>query len=354
MLNRVVGVVERRQTLPILGNLLLDAEDGRLTVIGTDLELEVKCRADVVVLDQGKMTVPARKLADICRSLADGTEVRLKSNDERCVLTADRGRYVLGTLPAQDFPVVESDGILDSFLLEEGVLKRIFDKTAFAMAQQDVRYYLNGLLLEMQAERIRAVATDGHRLAAFDVASALTLQETRAVIIPFKAVNELRRQLGVEKEMVRVEVGDRMIRFFNGSTTTSSKLVDGRYPEYDRVIPTSLSKVAVAERETLRKALARTAILSNEKFRGVRLVFEPNLLRLVAHNPEQEEAIEEMEIEYDGIETTVAFNVAYLADLLGAVDAGSVEVKFEDGNSSSLWRGVGALCETYVVMPMRL
>lgn len=354
MLSRVVAVVERRQTLPILGNVLLRAEEGSLTMVGTDMEMEMRARCNAEVRECGEVTIPARKLGDICRTLAEGSEIRIKIGAERCVLTAGRGRYVLGTLPAADFPTLESVVPEILFDLEEGVLKRILEKTAFAMAQQDVRYYLNGLLLEIEAGFVRAVATDGHRLACYEHPVDLDVSDARAVIIPFKTVNELRRQLVSGPGVVRVEVGERMIRFVMGDATASSKLVDGRYPEYGRVIPAGLLKVAVADRESLRRALARTAILSNEKFRGLRVSFEPGLLRLVAQNPEQEEAVEEIELSYQGEVTAIGFNVAYLSDLLGAVDSSSVEVQFDDGNSSSLWRGVGGTGETYVVMPMRL
>jgi len=354
ILSRVVAVVERRQTLPILGNLLLRSGDGWLTVVGTDMEIEIRSRCAAEVLEAGEGTVPARKLGDICRSLADGSEIRLKIAGDRCVLTAGRGRYVLGTLPAQDFPVMESVSPELVVEIEEGVLKRVLEKTAFAMAQQDVRYYLNGLFLELDESCLRAVATDGHRLALYVHPCKLAVRESRAVIIPFKTVNELRRQLGFGENAVRLEFGERLIRFVVGDTVSASKLVDGRYPEYARVIPAGLTKVAVADRESLRRALARTAILSNEKYRGLRVSFESGVLRLVAHNPEQEEAVEEMELEYSGESTVIGFNVAYLADLLGAVDSSEVEVHFDDGSSSSLWRGVGASGETYVVMPMRL
>jgi DNA polymerase-3 subunit beta len=238
--------------------------------------------------------------------------------------------------------------------LEEASIKRILDKTAFAMAQQDVRYYLNGLFLHIDKTGIRAVATDGHRLACFDHACEVGVLEPMSVIVPFKTVSELRRQLVTGPSLVEIELGERAIRFRLGDTIISSKLVDGRYPEYQRVIPAELGKEARANREALKKALGRTSILSNEKYRGVRLAFEPGVLRLQAHNPEQEEAVEEMELEYEGEPTTIGFNVSYLSDVLVAVDGDEVEVRFQDGNSSSIWRGAGAVSETYVVMPMRL
>jgi DNA polymerase III subunit beta len=354
VLSRVAGLVERKQTLPILGNLLLSGGQDGLTVVGTDMEVEVRSRGSADVIQEGETTVPARKLAEICRNLPEGVSVRLKVSGDRCVVTAGRGRYVLGTLPAQDFPTLEAEVGSARLVLEEGALKEILEKTAFAMAQQDVRYYLNGLYLELDGSGVRAVSTDGHRLACFDHACESGIAEPIGVIVPYKTVGELRRQLSARKSPIGVEIGDRAIRFEFGDTTISSKLVDGRYPDYQRVIPAELGRTARADKECLRRALSRTAILSNEKYRGVRLAFESGVLRLQSHNPEQEEAVEEMELAYEGEATMIGFNVSYLGDVLGVIEGEEVEVRFQDGNSSSIWRGAGAISETYVVMPMRL
>ena len=354
ILNRIIPVVERKQTLPILGNLLLQAHEDSLTIIGTDLEIEIRSICQSNVIESGVGTIPARKFGDICRSLIDGSDIRIKISNERCFLTAGRGRYVLGTLPAQDFPIMESLKPEVKIEIEEGVLKRIFDKTAFAMAQQDVRYYLNGLLFQAENTGIRAVATDGHRLALYFHSYKLNINNVFSLIIPYKTVNELRRQLSYVNSNVTIEFSERIIRFSFQSTLSTSKLIDGRYPEYERVIPSGLMKVANTDRENLKKALARAAILSNEKYRGLKVIFETGVMRLIAHNPEQEEAVEEMELVYNGDQTIIGFNVSYLSDLLGAIDSSDVEVHFNDGNSSSLWRGVGATGETFVVMPMRL
>jgi DNA polymerase-3 subunit beta len=298
--------------------------------------------------------LPARKLIDICRNLAEGTDIRFRLTNDRCVVTAGRARFTLGVLPAGDFPLMEADlGGLD-VRLPQRALKQILDKTAFAMAQQDVRYYLNGLLIEWSGSGVTAVGTDGHRLAKFHRAMNLDVGETVQVIVPSKTVQELRRQLAAADDEVTVSVGTRNIRFSVGAMVMTSKLVDGRYPEYERVIPRDLGKVAKVSNESLRRALARTAILSNEKFRGVRLAFETGVLRLQAHNPEQEEAEEEIELEYTGETTAIGFNVAYLSDVLGAVEGQDIDVRFSDAGSSSVWRGSGAEDETYVVMPMRL
>lgn len=355
VLSRTCGVVERRQTLPILGNLLLKADVDQVSVVGTDLEVEVKswCKANVVAA--GETTLPARKLLDIIRNLVEGAEIRIKVSGDRCQLTSGRGRYVLGGLPASDFPVVQGDagsGVMVSLI--ESDLKRLLEKTAFAMAQQDVRYYLNGLLFELKDKVIRSVGTDGHRLARYDLASDEVFGDGRSVIVPYKTVTELRRLLGATQRVVSVVIGERVVQFGLGDSVVTSKLVDGQYPDYERVIPLGLNRVAVVEKEALRSSLVRAAVLSNEKYRGVKVSFEPGVLRLQAHNPEQEEAIEELELDFDGEPTTIGFNVAYLGDVISAVDADRIEIRFSDANSSSVWCGVGSEEEVFVVMPMRL
>lgn len=354
VLSKVVGVVERRQTLPILGNLLLSAREDRVGICGTDLEVEVKTSCVASVADEGETTLPARKLMDICRNLTEGAEIRFRLSNERCVVTAGRGRFTLGVLPAPDFPLMDTDIDGLEVKIPEGILRQILDKTSFAMAQQDVRYYLNGLLLEWERSGITAVGTDGHRLAKFHRSLDLEIPERVQVIVPSKTILELRRQLSSTDEDVCVSVGSRSIRLAVGGMVMTSKLVDGRYPEYERVIPRELGKVARVSNEALKRALARTSILSNEKYRGVRLAFEDGVLRLQAHNPEQEEAEEEIELDYKGESSAIGFNVAYLSDVLGAVNSTEIEVRFSDAGSSSVWRGVGAEDETYVVMPMRL
>ncbi len=354
VLSKVVGVVERRQTLPILGNLLVSAHGDRMHVCGTDLEVEVKAHCSASVSQEGETTLPARKLMDICRSLSEGTEIRFRLSNERCVVTAGRGRFSLGVLPAADFPLMEAEIEGFDVKLPEGALRQVLDKTSFAMAQQDVRYYLNGLLIDWSDSGITAVGTDGHRLAKFHRGLKLGMPESLQVIVPSKTVLELRRQLGSTDEEMSVLVGSRSIRLSVGAMVMTSKLVDGRYPDYERVIPRELGKVAVVSSEALKRALARTSILSNEKYRGVRLGFEEGVLRLQAHNPEQEEAEEEIELDYQGDPTAIGFNVAYLSDVLNAVEGDQIQVRFSDAGSSSVWRGAGVDDETYVVMPMRL
>jgi DNA polymerase-3 subunit beta len=355
VLSRGAGVVERRQTLPILGNMLIRAAESCMVVVSTDLEVEVRGSCQAQIFQPGEVTVPARKFLDIVRNLPDGSDLRLKMTGERCQIVSGRGRYVLGTLPAADFPLMQPEPETREFAVEESSFRRLLEKTWFAMAQQDVRYYLNGLLLEVDATGIRGVSTDGHRLARFDLLVALEWDgEKCSVIVPYKTVMELRRQVSVSASPVRIAVGDRAIRFEIGDLVTTSKLIDGRFPEYERVISVALGRKAVLAKERLKGALTRASVLSNEKYRGIRLEFQRNILRLQAHNPEQEEAVEEIDVALDGEPVTLGFNVGYLADVLGAAEGEQVEVWFEDGNTSSIWRGLDAPEEAFVVMPMRL
>lgn len=355
-LSWVCGAIEKRQPLPILGNILLRAERDRLELVGTDLEIEIRSWCEAKVERDGSMAIPARKILDIIRNLPEGSEIAVKGEDEKLRVTSGRGRYVLGTLPAEDFPELQGGELEEiEISVKESELKRLLEKTSFAMAQQDVRFYLNGLLLQVKNGVITGVATDGHRLARYDLKiDGGRKEEEASVIVPYKTIGELRRICSVADRAVRILLGARVARFELENVVITSKLVDGKYPDFERVIPVELSKVAIVEKEGLKRSLVRAAVLSNEKFRGVRIAFEGGMLRLQAHNPEQEEAIEELELEFEGEATSIGFNVAYLSDVLSAVTVDRVEVHFEDGDSSSIWRGVGEERECFVVMPMRI
>lgn len=354
VLLKVGGVVERRQTLPVLGNLLISASDGTVEMSGTDLEVEVKASLAAQVLSGGEITVPARKLIDICRALPEGVEVTLRQEKERFLVLAGRSRFTLSTLPAGDFPSMEGSSGEERIELEQGQLKDLLDRTAFAMAHQDVRYYLNGLLLEVRPDRLVAVATDGHRLAKVELEMESDVGDGLQVIVPRKTVLELGRLLAGGQAPVTLDLGERSFRAVADGVVLTSKLVDGRYPDYDRVIPAGTDRIAVVDRELLRQALQRTAILSNEKYKGVRLHFDSGLLRLQAHNPEQEEAEEELEIDYQAEPAAIGFNVGYLLDVLNVLGTNEVRFAFSDASSSAVLTGGGQEGEVYVVMPMRL
>lgn len=350
----VIGVVERRQTMPILANVLLVARDGRLAVTATDLEVELVAEADMDRVDApGEITVPGRKLLDIVKALPEGSELSLHLDGDRLVVRSGRSRFVLSTLSAADFPVVDDVESALRLELEQGELRELLERTQFAMAQQDVRYYLNGLLLEAGSKVLRAVATDGHRLALAELPVRDQKGRAHQVIVPRKGVQELQRLLGSEGT-VQLQVGSNHIRVTIDDIRFTSKLIDGRFPDYERVIPKPKKNVLVADREVLKSALQRAAILSNEKYRGVRLDVADGTLKIQANNPDQEEARDEIEVEYAGEPMEIGFNVTYLLDALAAIENERVEIGLVDPNSSCLLRAPATEDACYVVMPMRL
>ena len=352
-LQAVIGVVERRQTMPILANLLLVAKDGVLSVTATDLEVELVAVADVTVDSPGEVTVPGRKLLDICRALPSDAEVSISQSGEKLNIKSGRSKFSLTTLPAAEFPTVDDINAGHSVTVAQSVLVRLLEKTHFSMAQQDVRYYLNGLLLETGQNMLRAVATDGHRLALCEVELNDKNAPDQQVIVPRKGILELQRLLTGEGDLA-IELGTNHVRIQLDGIRFTSKLIDGRFPEYERVIPQDTSNFLSADRGAFRSALQRTAILSNEKYRGIRLIIRNNGMVLQAHNPEQEEAEEELEAQYEGEEIEIGFNVNYLLDALNAIETDEVNLALVDGNSSCLLREPGKDDCKYVVMPMRL
>jgi DNA polymerase III subunit beta len=352
-LQAVIGVVERRQTMPILANVLLAVRSARLSIAATDLEVELVAGTDVTVQQPGDVTVPGRKLLDILRALPDKVSVSLAAEADKVVVKAGKSRFSLVTLAANEFPVIDEINAQQSVRLPQKELKRLLDKTHFSMAQQDVRYYLNGMLLELEDQCVRAVATDGHRLALCETPLTSSVKTAQQVIVPRKGVLELQRILTEEGE-VELAIGTNHVRAQIGDIRFTSKLIDGRFPEYGRVIPATPPRTVKADRDLFRQALQRTAILSNEKYRGIRLNVRKNAVTVQAHNPEQEEAEEEFEVGYSGEDIEVGFNVNYLLDALAAIDGAEVEMGLTDGNSSCLIRSPGNSTARYVVMPMRL
>ncbi|HTX23064.1 MAG TPA: DNA polymerase III subunit beta [Steroidobacteraceae bacterium] len=351
-LQSVIGVVERRQTMPILANVLLAVRENRLSITGTDLEVELVASHEVEVQRHGEVTVPGRKLLDIFRALPERVSVNLATEGERMTLRAGRSRFTLSSLPASEFPVVEEIGAQQQLTVPQAALRQLIDKTHFSMAQQDVRYYLNGMLLETEGTVLRAVATDGHRLALCETAIDATAKSSQ-VIVPRKGVLELQRLLATEGTL-ELLIGTNHVRAKIGDIRFTSKLIDGRFPEYGRVVPAQPTKRVEGDRELLRQSFQRTAILSNEKYRGIRLSVRPGWLTIQAHNPEQEEAEDEVEVSYEGEELEIGFNVTYLLDALAALESERVEIGLTDPNSSCLVRAPGATNAKYVVMPMRL
>ncbi|BBT13953.1 DNA polymerase III subunit beta [Metapseudomonas otitidis] len=354
-LQLVAGVVERRQTLPVLSNVLLVVEGQQLSLTGTDLEVELVGR---VVLEEaaepGEITVPARKLMDICKSLPSDALIDIRVDEQKLLIKAGRSKFTLSTLPANDFPTVEEGPGSLNFSLVQSKLRRLIERTSFAMAQQDVRYYLNGMLLEVNAGVLRAVATDGHRLAMCAMQAGIEGVDRHQVIVPRKGILELARLLTEQDGEVRIVLGQHHIRATTGEFTFTSKLVDGKFPDYERVLPRGGDKLVVGDRQALREAFSRTAILSNEKYRGIRLQLAAGLLKIQANNPEQEEAEEEVAVEYGGSNLEIGFNVSYLLDVLGVMTTDQVRLILSDSNSSALLQEADNDDSSYVVMPMRL
>ena len=353
-LQQVAGVVERRQTLPILSNILLKLDGQQLSLTGTDLEVEMVAVTEVVGSESGEITVPARKLLDICRELPDKADIEVSLNEQRLEIRAGRFKSHLSTLPAMDFPVVDTIETQQSVTVDSQSLKQLLELTGFAMAQQDVRYFLNGMLIEHGEGYLRSVATDGHRLAM----NSLPLDKGQAslgqVIVPRKGVLELQRLLTEFEENVSISIGSSHLCLEAGGYRLTTKLIDGRFPDYERVIPRNGDKTILANKQDLRRAFNRTAILSNEKFRGIRVQFSSGLIQITANNPEQEDAEESVPVEYTGPDLEIGFNVGYLLDVLNVVRSDEVKITVFDENSSALLEDPASENALYVIMPMKL
>lgn len=347
----VAGVVERRQTLPILSYVRLRQNDGSVTLTGTDLEIEVSVQARASSGD-AELTVPARKLLDICRALPEGADLVFAKQGEKVLLKAGKSRFTLVTLPINDFPAIDTKNWEQALTINQTDLKLLIERTQFCMAQQDVRYYLNGLCLEMGESYLRAVATDGHRMAVSEI--KIGLGKERQIIVPRKGVHEISRLLPDSASDVTLRLGPNHLRLEAGDVVFTCKLIDGRFPDYTKVLPASQSKVLHLDRSVFREALARVAILSNEKYRGVRLSVQPGALNISAHNPEQEEAVEELELDYQGEGLEIGFNVSYLLDAVSAINAEQLFLGLNDSNSSCVIGTAGDAATRYVIMPMRL
>ncbi len=356
-LQMVSGVVERRQTLPILSNILVKIADNQLLMTATDLEVEMSIQMilpDQAKIQSGEITIPARKFMDICRALPDGVNIEISIDADRAVVKAGKSRFVLSTLAADDFPGIDANKDILEFSVPQKEFKQAIERTQFAMAHQDVRYYLNGMLFEMGTNALRLVATDGHRLALCDQAFESKQKENQQVIIPRKGIVEIARLLEDTDAPVSIQLGTNYIRVITDSVSFTSKLIDGRFPDYQNVLPDGGDKIIICKKNELKQALSRASILSNEKYRGVRLQFSSGLLRIFAHNPEQEEAEEELTIDYNGSNLEIGFNVTYLMDAVSACTTDNVSLSLSDANSCCLIQPEGTSGCKYVVMPMRL
>lgn len=348
------GVVEKKQTLPILANVLLHVDGEKLNLTATDLEVEINIQADIEKGESGKITVPARKFSDICRALSDNSSIDFSLDGDRAILKSGRSRFVLTTLPADEFPNVEAIANAATFEVAQKTLKKLIDQTHFAMAQQDVRFYLNGLLFEVTGDVLRTVATDGHRLAMCEQPIDLNIKDGYQVIIPRKAVLELMRLLEDTDDVATVHIGSNHIRVETAEISFTSKLVDGRFPDYQRVVPQGGDKILFSDRSALHQAVTRASILSNERYRSIRLLLSSGMLQVLANNPEHEEAEEEVSVDYSGSQLEIGFNANYLMDAINAVKDQEVKITFSDSNSCCLIENSSNENCRYVVMPMRI
>lgn len=353
-LQLVSGVVERRQTLPVLSNVLLVLNNDELSLTGTDLEVELVGRTRVATANtHGAVTVPARKLLDICKSLSDDAMVEVSLVEKKLLVKSGRSRFTLVTLPSSEFPNVEEEPDTFSLTLPQKKLGELIDSTSFAMAQQDVRYYLNGMLFEVSPDYLRVVSTDGHRLAMETLESKNDIASVQQLILPRKGVMELARLLEDEGDITLV-FGQNHIRAAVADFTFTSKLVDGKFPDYNRVLPQGGNKVILGDCQALKQGFSRASILSNEKYRGVRVVLTNGELRIFANNPEQEEAEEVVAVDYQGDELEMGFNVSYLIDVLSTLRSRQAKITLLDANNSALIESGDESDAIYVVMPMRL
>lgn len=353
-LQQVSGALGSRSTLPILSNLLLEVTQDHLLITATDLEVELVCKLELNAdCEAGSVTVPSRKFVDICRGLPDSAEISVELTGDRLMMKSGRSRFSLATLPANDFPNIEDWQSDSNFSLPQSELRRLIEKTQFSMANQDVRYYLNGMLFEIENDKLRSVATDGHRMSVAETSIAEPL-EAKQVIVPRKGVLELMKLLEQPDEQVEIQIGQSNIRANVNQFTFTSKLVDGRFPDYRRVMPQTTTKTLVADCDVLRQSFSRAAILSNEKFRGVRVNLDGNLMRITANNPEQEEAEEVLDVEFEGEALEIGFNVSYVLDVLNTLKCESVRFSMSDANASALIENTQDDSAMYVVMPIRL
>ena len=354
-LQLVCSIIERRVTSPILSNILLSTHDTQLSMTSTDMELEMIANFPVNIQLEGRTTISARKFLNICRALPNNTIINFNSQDNKAIIITSKGRFSLSTLPSEDFPNCEGANYSDEISLPQVILKALFDETSFAMAIQDARYYLNGLLLEYGNNTLRAVATDGHRLALGTITTSTTSANKNGVIIPRKAVIELGRLLNNSNDNVTIAFNNQQIKVKLSDVNFTSKLIDGTFPNYERVLPLGGDKEVLADRAPLKMALSRVAILSRDKHQSVRINIKSGLFKATIINQEQESAEEEINVEYEGEALEVAFNNSYLLDLLNAMPGDKIRLIFSDESSSALITPANKkIARQYVIMPIRI
>jgi DNA polymerase-3 subunit beta len=356
-LNHVIGAVEKKHTKKILENIYISVENSKISFLGTDLEIELSSSLEIESEEQGALTTSAWKILGICKALPSDGLILLESDENRLYLKGSRSRFELSTLPANEYPLLDDIQFADEIILPENILKNLLDATAFSMANQDVRYYLNGLLLDVSDKVITTVTTDGHRLAIsqYQRDDDKGSDTVKSIIIPRKGVLELSKILDATCEIpLTLYLGDNHIRVEKDNIRFTSKLIDGKYPDYQAAIPSASLYHIKLDRLLFRDTLARVAILSNEKFRGIRLHFSDGVMKLHSTNPEKEVAEEEIDVNYAGDPLEIGFNVTYLLDAINHINDEAVVLHISNPDSSILLSSVNDPTTKYIVMPIRL
>ena len=352
-INLTLGVVEKRQTLPILSNVLFEVDESSLKLTATDLESEISTTSTISNFKSGgKITAPARKLSDLCRLMPDLAEIHFYLDGDNLKIETESGKYNLSTLPSEDFPVFETEDAQSQINISSQNLKNLISKTSFAMGNQDWRHYLNGLYMMIDDKVITTVATDAHRLAMATSSLNEASSESTSGIVPRKSINEIGKLVGDESENVVIQLGQTSIAANVSGTTFVSKLIEGKFPDYEQVIPSGESSLLVVDRKNFSESLSRVSVLSSEKYKGVRIITKKDSLNISANNPEKEQGEENLSCEYQGEEIDIAFNVNYLQEILSTIDSEKIEINFFGSEKSCLITDPNSENLKYVVMPL--
>lgn len=353
-LQQIVSIVEKRQTMPILSNVLLLVKENKLVLTGTDLEIQLITKINLDSIETGETTIPARKFLDIIRLLPNVAEIKVELKDDKVKVSSGRSRFSLNTLPAENYPEFSEADFNHQFLINAGKVKKALDKTIFSMGNQDVRYYLNGLLFHISNSKFKLVASDGHRLSNYEEDIGIATGYEERIILPRKGIVELARLLDDEEAELNIQFSSSNIRIYFREIIFSAKLVDSKYPDFSKVFEQDFLNPIHIQKEILKNALTRVAILSHEKFKGVTLEVSNNLLRLNSHNPEHDEAEEELIIEYQGVSVSITFNSQYLLDAVNNLDSELAVLTIASNQSSCFVEEPEIQPYRFIVMPMRL
>jgi DNA polymerase-3 subunit beta len=353
-LQQIVSVIERRQTMPILSNVLIVVNDDQLVLTGTDLEIQIVAKIALQEAESGEITVPARKFLDLCRLLPAASEIKLETHEDKVKLASGRSRFSLSTLPAENYPEFAESALENQFTINAGKLKKALEKTIFCMANQDVRYYLNGLMLNISNRKLKLVASDGHRLSIYKDEMDVDTGYEERIIIPRKGVIELARLLDDGDAELTVQFSSNNIRVSIKNLVFSAKLVDAKYPDFSKVFEQEFFAPIAIPKQQFKETLTRVSVLANEKFKGVTFDIGDNLVKITTHNPEHDEGEEEIGIEYQGEPITIAFNAAYLLDAIANLDADTALLTLAANASSCFIEEPNQDAFRFIVMPMRL